>query len=153
MQSFLIASYKLRLEIERVGSPVATRRNRIIEIAGLPQYHGIVLRAVLSFSTSWDSWTGTPTVGYFNTSNPYQPVIHGWLPSSEYPLWYEVLRAEKPLTFFYEISPINGADYISTISLGTSTEPVGEGPKDGSLQLMAINPAIETARLSDAVPG
>ena len=64
-----------------------------------------------------------------------------------------MLRAEKPLTFFYEITPINGANYISTISLGTSTEPVGEGPKDGSVQLMAINPAIEAARLSEAIPG
>ena len=32
MPSFLIDSYKVRLELERVGNPVVTHRNRIIEV-------------------------------------------------------------------------------------------------------------------------
>jgi hypothetical protein len=130
MSSFLIESYKLRLEILRQGNPVVTHRNRILEIASVLQFHGIVERAVLNFSTLWDNWSTTPVVGFYSTSNPFQPVLTGWLPSSEYPFWYDVLRAEKPLTLFYDITPISGANYVGKITLGTSIEPTGEGPVD-----------------------
>jgi hypothetical protein len=132
MSSFLVESYKLRLEIQRLGSPVVTHRNRILEVVSVPQFHGIVERAVLNFSTFWDNWSGTPAVGYYSTVNPFQPVLYGWLPSPEYPFWYDVLRSETPLTLFYDITPIGGANYVSKITLGTSTEPTGEGPDDVS---------------------
>jgi hypothetical protein len=132
MPSFLIDSYRLRLEIMRQGDPAVTNRRRIVEIVSVPQFHGIVERGVLDFSTLWDNWSGIPAVGYYSTFNPFQPVVYGWLPSSEYALWYDVLRSEKPLTFFYDITPIGGADYVSQITLGTSTEPTGEGPDDVS---------------------
>jgi hypothetical protein len=132
MSSFLVDSYKARLELVRSGNPVITTRNRILEIASVQQYHGIVERAVLNFSTTWDNWAGTPAVGFYSIANPYQPVLTGWLPSTEYTFWYDMLRSEKPLTFFYTITPIGGANYVSNIALGTSTEPVGEGPEDVS---------------------
>src|SRR5262245_57563286 len=120
MPSFLVESYKLRLEILRYGSPVTTQRNRIIEIASVLQSHGTVARAILNFSTAYDNYSGVPAVGYYSTVNPFQPVLSGWLPSSEYPLWYDVLRSEKPLTLFYDIAPIGGANYVNKITLGTS---------------------------------
>ena len=132
MSSFAIDSYKLRLEILRMGNPVVTHRNRILEIVSEPEFHGIVERAVLNFSTFWDNWAGTPAVGFYQTLNPLQPVLIGWLPSAEYAFWYDVLRSESPLTLFYEITPIGGANYVSKITLGTSTEPTGEGPSDVS---------------------
>jgi len=52
MASFLIDSYKVRVEIQRAGSPVVTTRNRILEIVSVPEFHGIVERAVLNFSTT-----------------------------------------------------------------------------------------------------
>ena len=64
MPSFLIDSYKVRLELNRSGNPVVTHRNRVIEVASVTQYHGIVERAMLNFSTYWDNWAGTPAVGY-----------------------------------------------------------------------------------------
>src|SRR5262245_26582671 len=115
MPSFLIDSYKVRLEILRQGNPVVTHRDRILEIASVPLFHGIVERALLNFSTFWDNWTRTPVVGYYNTFNPLQPWLFGWLPSSEYELWYDVLRSEKPLILFYDITPIGGASYVSKI--------------------------------------
>ena len=130
MPGFLIDSYKVRLEIVRSGNPAVTNRNRAIEVASVTQYHGIVERAMLNFSTYWDNWAGIPVVGYYNTVNPYQPVMSCWLPSVEYSFWYDVLRSEKPLTFYYDITPIGGASYISRITLGTSIEPLGEGPDD-----------------------
>ena len=75
MPSFLIESYKVRLELQRVGNPVVTHRNRIIEVVSVPLYHGIVERAMLNFSTYWDNWSGTPVVGYYSVANPYQPLL------------------------------------------------------------------------------
>jgi len=127
MGSFLIDSYKLRLELVRSGNPVVSTRNRIIELTASPVIIGIMERAVLAFSTGYDNWVGRPAAGFYGSSNPLQPRITGWLPSSEYSLWYDVLRSEKPLVFFCDITPIGGASYVSKISLGSSTEPTGEG--------------------------
>ena len=77
MPSFLIESYKVRLELQRVGNPVVTHRNRIIEVVSVPLYHGIVERAMLNFSTYWDNWSGTPVVGFYSVANPYQPLLAG----------------------------------------------------------------------------
>jgi len=132
MGSFLVDSYKVRLELQRVGNPVVTQRSRILEIASVVEFHGIVERAMLNFSTYWDNWSGTPAVGFYSTANPLQPILTGWLPSSEFSFWYDVLRSEKPLTLFYNIAPIGGANYVNDISIGTSTEPIGEGPQDTS---------------------
>jgi hypothetical protein len=132
MGSFLVDSYKLRLEIQRVGNPVVTQRSRILEITSVGESFGIVERAMLNFSTYFDNWSTTPAVGFYNSSNPLQPILTGWLPSSEFSFWYDVLRSEKPLTLSYNIAPIGGANYVNDISLGTSSEPIGEGPQDSS---------------------
>jgi hypothetical protein len=132
MGSFLVASYKIRLELLRAGTPVVTTRNRVIEITSVVETHRIVETALLNFSTTWDNWQNTPAVGFLNTMNPLQPVLGCWLPSTEFSFWYDVLRSEKPLTFFYNVSPIGGASYVNDISLGTSSEPIGEGPADVS---------------------
>jgi len=129
MTSFRIASYKIRLELERPGGPVTTRRTRVLEIESVPEYHGIVDRALLSFSTGWDSWSGTARVGYYSTANPLRPLLTCWLPPSEFSFWYGVLRSERPLTFFYSIAPIGGATYVDQISFGSFTEPVGAAPR------------------------
>ena len=132
MPGWQIGSYKVRLELLRAGNPVVTHRNRIIELSSVTLYHGIVERAMLNFSTRWDNWTGTPAVGFYNASNQMLPIITGWLPSTEFSFWYDLLRSEKPLLLFYEVTPIGGAQYVSQFSLGSSTEPVGEGPADVS---------------------
>jgi hypothetical protein len=130
MASFVVDAYKVRLFLERSAPPVVTTRTRLIEIVGAPEFHGIVERANLYFSTSFDNWSQTPAVGFYSTANPLQPVLTGWLPSSEFSYWYDVLRAERPLTLYFNISPIGGAPYVNQISVGTSTEPIGEGPAD-----------------------
>jgi hypothetical protein len=136
MRSFSVQAYKVRLEIRRVGGdPVDTWRWRILEIIGPREYHGLVEIAVLYFGSSWDDWSGPAQTGIYDNSNPYQPVVKGYLPSSEFEFWYDVLRSEKPLTFFYNLlqepPPYGGEAYIDSISLATSTvEPIGEGPVD-----------------------
>jgi hypothetical protein len=134
MASFQVEAYRVRLDIQRVGNPVVTQRNRILEIIGIPAAgSGIVERAVLNFSTSWDDWTQGSVVGIHNVANPAQPVLTGWMPSSEFPFWYDVLRSERPLTLSFNVTPIGGASYVNDISLGTSAasvEPIGEGSVD-----------------------
>src|SRR3954452_22830513 len=106
MGSFLVASYKVRLELQRSGNPIVTTRNRILEITSVLETHGIVETALLVFSTSWDNWAGSPVVGFLNSTNLLQPVMAGWLPSSEFSFWYDLLRSEKPLTFSYDVTLI-----------------------------------------------
>jgi len=134
MGSFQVESYRVRLDVQRVGNPVVTIRSRILEILSV-SHNGIAERAILNFSTAWDNWQGAVAVGIYNVANPLQPLLTGWMPSSEFPFWYDVLRSEKPLTLFYNIAPIGGANYVNDISLGTSSasaEPIGEGPVDES---------------------
>src|SRR5262245_11456814 len=131
MPSFGVGTYKVSLNLMRVGAnPVVTHRRRLIEIAGIPDSAGVAERAVLDFSTYWDNWSTPAVVGFHNTSNAMQPVLYGWLPSSEYALWYDVLRSEQPLFIFFDITQIGGSDYVSRIALGTSTESIGEGPRE-----------------------
>ena len=132
MYGWQIDSYKVRLELLRAGNPVMTHRNRILELSSVTLYHGLLARAVLNFSTYWDNWSGTPAIGFSNSSNPMLEMIFGWLPSNEFSFWYDLLRSEKPLMFFYEVTPIGGAPYVSKISIGSSVEPLGEGPTDVS---------------------
>jgi hypothetical protein len=135
MGSFLVDSYKVRVEVSRGGSPVVTSRVRLLELRSAMEFHGIVEQANLVFATNWDSWSGSPVAGYYSTFNPLQPVLSAWLPSAEYPLFYDIVRSEKPVTLSYQ--ELHGAPYetpsgfyVSEVALGTSTEPVGEGPAD-----------------------
>ena len=70
MGSFLIDSYKLRLELVGTRNPVVTTRNRIIELTASPVIIGIMERAVLAFSTVMISGSGTPAIGFYDSSNP-----------------------------------------------------------------------------------
>jgi hypothetical protein len=131
MPSFVVDSYKVRLEISRIGNnPVVTTRTRVLELNSTIEAHGIVEQAVLVFSTSFETWSTTAVAGYLDSSNPLQPRLTGWFPTADFSLWYDVVRSEKPLTLFYTLSPIGGATYVNDIWLGTSSEPIGEGPVD-----------------------
>lgn len=132
MGTFTVASYRVRVELTRVGSgAVTTVRNRILELASAPEAHEIVETALLNFSTSFESWSGSGVVGYY-AGTLTRPVLYGWLPASEFTLWYDVVRSEQPLTLSYTTQNDVPPTYITDFTLGTSTEPLGEGPHDVS---------------------
>jgi hypothetical protein len=106
MGSFLIDSYKLRLELIRTRNPVVTTRYRIIELTASPVIIGIMERAVLAFSTVMISGSGRPAIGFLRLVESLQPRITGWLPSSEYSLWYDVLRSENRWSSFMTSHPL-----------------------------------------------
>ncbi|MEM6966828.1 MAG: hypothetical protein AAF573_18835 [Bacteroidota bacterium] len=117
----------------------------MIEIRGRVKHHGIVPRAEITFSDSFDTWTGTDAVGYSVASNNQSITILGWFPLSEYEYWKDILRHEKPVFFHYRISPINNAQYINEMKLSTSNEPIGEGLFEMEALKAVMIEAIEKA--------
>jgi hypothetical protein len=126
MDSFQIESYKVGFRV--YNDDTNAGHERIIELRSEPLYHGIVVRAILHFSGVFG--TGA-WLGVFELRGDQR--LLGYLPATEYSLWYDVLRAESPLTFSYDAVPYN-ADYmkIRVIELGSLKEPIGEGPADSS---------------------
>src|SRR3954453_17790686 len=102
MGSFVVDTYKVRVELSRRGQPATTVHTRVLEPQGGKEYHGITPRANLFFATDWDAWAGAPVAGFLSLINPYQPLLACWLPSGEYVLFYDLIRSEEPVTLFYE---------------------------------------------------
>jgi len=106
MGSFLIDSYKLRLELVRTRNPVVTTRNRIIELTASPVIIGIYGARRVGFFDGYDKWVGNAGHRILRLVESLQPRITGWLPSSEYSLWYDVLRSENRWSFFTTSHPL-----------------------------------------------
>ena len=137
MDSFEIATYSASVGVRRVGSPTLTVRDHALDLLSVQMYHGFVITAGIVFSTSFDSWTGSDVVGYYGGGDTFHPVIVGWLPLAEYSAWLDLLRSEKPVSLGYEFSATT-PNYLSSLSLFTGPEPIGEGPKDTSVPLVSI---------------
>lgn len=133
MPEIEIERYKARVELQRFasGGSTETRLNRVLELESPRLAHGIVVRVILSFSTFFDGWSGTPVVGFYSVSNPSAPLVAGWLPHREFEYYYDLVRNERPIFVFYEFRESGATSgYLRQIGLGTSREPVGEGPED-----------------------
>ncbi len=78
-------------------------------------------RAVIYF------WPTRPsdTVGYIAGD-----LLVGMLDDSDFPFWYDILRSEKPVKVTYVENSAASEIRIWHLSVGTSDEGVGEGPKD-----------------------
>ena len=62
--------------------------------------------------------------------------VRVYLPLDEFPLYYDVLIAEKPIKVqiqFDGLLAVNQTLPVKFAMLFTDTEPVGEGPKDGTI--------------------
>ncbi len=125
--NFEVESYRASTSIQRFAS--RTRIGRVLELRSYPLYHGIRERAVLSFSTSFDVFT-SPVVGHLSHGPSCSQVV-GWLPLAEFGFYYELLRSERPIYLFFDTRPGETAGYLTSLRLGTTDEPVGEGPGEG----------------------
>jgi hypothetical protein len=131
-ESFEVATYKVRTE-HRNNSGTHLF-GRVIEIDGQPLSHGIVPKAVLSFQTQWNTWNNV-RVGYLQLPPPntFQGTnLAGWFGDQDFDLYYKILQEEKPLFIFYERESTQAGNgfYCTMVGLGSSAEPIGEGPKD-----------------------
>ncbi|HEX6119017.1 MAG TPA: hypothetical protein VFZ03_06150 [Dongiaceae bacterium] len=147
MANFEIETYKATTDLQRSGAgPTETRRTRTLELVSKPMYHGIVVKALIAFSSSFDAWNGSPVVGYYGDANPLAPTIAGWFPAAEFSAWLDLVRNERPIWLTYQFQAegaING--YLSYLALATGPEPIGEGPTDVSYPIGIERRVLEAA--------
>jgi hypothetical protein len=132
LESFSVATYRVRTEHRNQGGSHIF--DRIIDIDGVPLAHGIVPKAVLSFRTAWNVWNND-RVGYLALPPPntFQgTTLAGWFGDRDFELYYKILQEEKPVSVFYDREAAQTANgyYCTMVGLGSSMEPIGEGPKD-----------------------
>ncbi len=107
---------------------VATNRSRtnvrahrfFISLKGRSE-SGPVTSAIIYF------WPVRPedNVGYLGSSS-----FVGMLDDSDFEYWYDILRNEKPVKFYYTENRNAAENKVWHMGIGTGDEGVGEGPKD-----------------------
>jgi hypothetical protein len=130
-ESFYVATYKVRTEHRNDGTN--HQFGRVLEIVGQPLPTGFTPKAVLSFQSIWNVWNNDK-VGYITFSSSQGPQLAGYFGDHDFDLYYKMLKEERPLFIFYErpAGPPVGGQYCTMVGLGSSHEPIGEGPKDFS---------------------
>lgn len=132
MAIFQIEDYTVSMKISRSKSPgekpATTHFERVLELRGKKQAHGIRTKVLLAFSSSFSAFN-EPVVG--NWSGKFDDAIVGFMHLSEFQYYYDVLRSEKPVFFRYQFKE-GASGHITSIGITTSTEPLGEGLADTS---------------------
>lgn len=136
MPLFLIETYKVSSYLARPVGPA--QPSRLLEMAGPVAYHGIRDRAAFHFSPAFDGAWSSPVAGYLTEVGYTGRSIVGWFPLAEFAVYYDILRSERPVHVSYEFSD-GGArtGYLRRVGLGTSTEPIGEGPSESVERISA----------------
>ena len=131
MLSFEIESYKVSTYIQRLTSGSVFERT--LELKSVPLMHGSIrdqVSVILGFQTGFSGVVGFTAVGYLTTAPPSSTIL-GWLDLNEFNYYYDILRSEKPVLFFYELTDgSRSSGYLRRLGLGTSNEEIGEGPAD-----------------------
>lgn len=136
MPLFPVETYKVSSSLERFSG--STRPSRVLEMAGPVLYHGIQSRALFSFSTAFDGVWSSPVAGYLADHGFAGTSVVGWFPLAEFSYYYDVLRAERPVHVLYEFRDAGvRSGYLRRVGLGTSVEPVGEGPSESVERISA----------------
>ena len=140
MPLFEIESYKVSSYLQRSGSSgsVVNQFERVLEMRGPALYHGIRNKAVFAFSSAFNTFT-EPVAGFIQAEITGGFFVVGWLPVLEFAYYYDILRSERPVNVLYELRERDASTgYLRKVGLGTSTEPIGEGPSDSTEELSAI---------------
>jgi hypothetical protein len=106
---------------------VGTNRSR-----ANPQAH----RFFLTLEGFAESGAATSAVVYFWPTQPTDTVgyvagslLVGMLDDADFAGWYDILRSERPVKVTY-VEGSAGESKVWHISVGTTSEGVGEGPRD-----------------------
>jgi hypothetical protein len=131
MPMFPIESYKVSTYLERFTDE--TRPSRLLEMVGPVQYHGIQNRASFAFSSYFDGIWSSPVAGYLTDGGFAGLSVVGWFPVAEFSYYYDILRSERPIHVLYDFRDTGASSgYLRRVGLGTSTEPIGEGPSEST---------------------
>ena len=137
MPIFMIETYKVSSYLERF--PGATRPSRVLELTGPVLHHGIQNRATFAFDPQFDGVWSSPVAGYITDGGFSGLSVVGWFPLAEFPYYYDIVRAERPVHVQYEYRDAGSTTgYLRLVGLGTSTEPLGEGPSESIESISAI---------------
>lgn len=137
MPMFEVETYKVSSELLRL--PGETRPARALRMVGPVQYHGIQNRAIFAFSTQFNGIWPNPSAGYVTDLGYVGLSVAGWFPLGEFSYYYDILRSEKPVYVTYEYRESgSGSGYLRKVGLGTSVEPIGEGPSESTEQISSI---------------
>jgi hypothetical protein len=129
MPIFMIETYKVSSYLERFTRE--TRPSRVLELTGPVLHHGIQNRALFAFDPQFDEVWSSPVAGYITDGGFSGLSVVGWFPLAEFSYYYDIVRAEHPVHVVYENrEPGSTTGYLRLVGLGTSTEPIGEGPSD-----------------------
>jgi hypothetical protein len=138
MPTFSIEKYKVASYLWR--SKTGTNLERVLEMAGPVLYHDIQNHAVFAFASYFNIpvWN-EPVAGYLTGGGTVQGLsVIGWFPVAEFSDYYDILRSERPVHVFYEFRDAGAmSGYLKKVGLGTSTEPIGEGPSESDKQISA----------------
>ena len=129
MPMFQIETYKVSSYLERFTGE--TRPSRVLEMTGPVLYHGIQNRAIFAFSSFFKGIWQTPVAGYLTDGGFSGLSVAGWFPVGEFSYYYDIIRSERPIHVLYEFRDAGASSgYLRRVGLGTSTEPIGEGPSE-----------------------
>lgn len=137
MPIFQIETYKVSSYLERFTGE--TRPSRVLEMTGPVLHHGIQNRATFAFSSFFDGVWSSPVAGYLTDGGFAGLSVVGWFPVAEFSYYYDILRSERPIHVLYEFRDAGASSgYLRRVGLGTSTEPIGEGPSESIERISAI---------------
>ncbi len=88
-------------------------------------------RALFAFSSFFDGVWSSPVAGYLTDGGFSGLSVAGWFPVAEFSYYYDIVRSERPIHVMYEFRDAGASNgYLRRVGLGTSTEPIGEGPSE-----------------------
>lgn len=129
MPIFMIETYKVSSYLQRLTGE--TRVSRVLELTGPVLHHGIQNRALFAFDPQFDGIWISPVAGFIVDGGFSGLSVAGWFPLVEFTYYYDIVRAERPVHVHYEYRDASSTTgYLRSVGLGTSIEPIGEGPSE-----------------------
>jgi hypothetical protein len=129
MSTFMIEAYKVSSYLERFRGE--TRPSRVLELTGPVLDRGGQNRALFAFDPQFDGDWSSPVAGYITDGDSSGLSLVGWFPLAEFSYYYDIARAERPIHVHYEYREEGSTTgYLRMVGLGTSVEPIGEGPSE-----------------------
>lgn len=137
MPQFQISTYEVSAYLQRFTGE--TRLSRVLKMTGPVQHHGIQNRAIFAFNSRWDGVWPNPVAGHLVDGGYSGLSLVGYFPVAEFQYYYDIVRSERPVHVSYEFRESGASSgYLRRVGLGTSTEPIGEGPSESIEHMAAI---------------
>jgi hypothetical protein len=130
MKQFRIETYRVSTFYTQAQDGVFLQRK--LELVSVPLFRGMRYEANLTF-VHQNPWSNTAAGFLLNEPFGVSGILQLWPHINEFPIYYDMLRNEQPVYFYFEPGRRDGNHTdIITIGIGTTVEPPGEGGQDTS---------------------